>query len=151
MTSTTRMASTTRMMSTTRMASTTRMTSTSLRESDTPRDEFVGVWTWFFQDSGSKLKSSFKQRIRVFFPQKCFQTADSGLSLRIRGVLSSFGVLQNSGFGSFSQDSGSSFKILRVLQKFFQMDVDAFFDGCRRFFRMKSSSKMDDGCSSNSS
>ena len=96
-----------------------------------------------------ELKSSFEQRIRVvlsgfgwffqvsefFRTEKFFQIMDSGLSLRIRGVLSSFGVLQNSkvlsnnGFGSFSPDSGCSFKILMVLQKFFQMDVDAFFDG----------------------
>ena len=121
-----------------------------------PKSAFKLGFGWFRQDSGGSFKTQkcFQTWIRVvlsgfgwffqvsefFRTEKCFQTADSGLSLRIRGVLSSFGVLQNSkvlsnsGFGSFSQDSGCSFKILRVLQKCFQMDVDAFFDGWWVFF-----------------
>ena len=80
-----------------------------------------------------ELKSSFKQRIRVFlsgfgefFPvsecfrtEKFFRTADSGGSFRIRVVLSKF------------------WEFFQNFKKCFRMDVDAFFDGwwvCFRIF-----------------
>ena len=100
----------------------------------------------FSQDSGcsfkfwssSKLKSSFKQRIRVVL---------SGFGVFFQNSKGSSKVLPNGCRCFFRRMMGVLLNIL----EFFQMDVDAFFDGCRRFFRMKSSSKMDDGCSSNSS
>ena len=92
-----------------------------------------------------ELKSSFKQRIRVFRSgfgvffqvleffktQKFFQTADSGRSLRIRGVLSKFwGFFKSSSKWMsmlFSTDDGCSSKHFGLLS-----------NGCRCFFRRMS-------------
>ena len=93
-----------------------------------------------------------------FRTEKFFRTADSGGSFRIREVLSIFGVLQNSkvlsnsGFGSFSQDSGGSSKLISAFKqrirvflsrfgRFFQNSEGSskvLLNGCRSFFQRMS-------------